>query len=1120
VERSPWEHRLGRTLRVFLLLLAASGLYRIVVVPLVEPLQTAAEGALEPTAEEAAAIRARAESRMAAIGEMFPAGAWERDSPIVLESQEVRLLFKHYHSLPDGRVNLVPCTLVLLPEKRADGEGRTIVMRSPQGAVLEFAEPLDLRQGRLSKLVGGSLRGQITVRGTETVAGAEDDLEIVSRDLQLRGMELRSTEAVQFRYGRSTGSGQGLAITLLPKAGGPGRGSRRTNAAGGESALGGPNIGGIDSVRLEREVRLLLAGIGGDMVPATPAAAAAAAGADPGSAADRVRVRSAGPMTFHPNAGIVLLEDRVEVVREQAASGDATGGTTAATDELSCDALTLALGGTASDDQAAAGRPGGMAVREIEARGAPAVARSRSAGLEVRADRIGYQVSSRRILLDGGQRVSLSARGLDMEAAAIDYVPGDAVGGAGGAGGVAGPGTLLAAGPGWIRTAKGLPEDAAATRDSAVGREREAGGYAVRFSEWLRARPDGEGYVASVTGDAVVTVEGQGSLAAAEIHLWMEADSAGSTSGHGGVSRTPGADGGVSRSPDADGGLSRSPLRAPQGGPGLTGLRPARLLARGEVAVDNPQLAARTDRIELWFRHDAPAVPPGQAAPSGPPPRAAPGGPPARPLEAAARGRFLVSSGLVRGLVVVRGEQQDLEEMSLEGQVHLLEQPSEPTDGQPISIRGDQMQVTRPARSDARAVVSGSPARVVGRDLELDGPLVEFDRGRNRVAVDGAGRLLLPVPAGGGLDQIGFSASPRNAAPAVAGTDRLTVEWSGRMEFDGLTARFVDRVVASGGAATVRATTVDVLFDRRLDLTGTGRTPQSPQVARVNCAGGVRVDTSSRPEGAERSVERLAIRDLSIDRVSGEIIGNGPGRLTSVRLGPPPGPALTEGLPGQTGGRSARDPTARIAGAAGSVGPRGDELSFLGVDFQRGMRGNLHSRLMEFHQRVEAIWGPVADWTDSLDLHAPGGLPPRAVAITSEMLSVAQGQPLPSTAGGGDRPTALELAAAGNVLVEGETFTARSARLSWSEAQDLLVFEGDGRADAQLFRQTTVGGPTSSASAGRILYWRSLNRIDVNDARYLDLDQLNAGSGSMRPPTPPAAGAGRSAAAPPPVGPR
>ena len=91
------------------------------------------------------------------------------------------------------------------------------------------------------------------------------------------------------------------------------------------------------------------------------------------------------------------------------------------------------------------------------------------------------------------------------------------------------------------------------------------------------------------------------------------------------------------------------------------------------------------------------------------------------------------------------------------------------------------------------------------------------------------------------------------------------------------------------------------------------------------------------------------------------------------------------------------------------------------------------------------------------------------------------------------------------MLVEGESFTARSTRLTWSEAKDLLVFEGDGRSDARLFRQTRPGAPPSSASAGKILYWRALERVEVEDARYLDLDQLRGGAPSGLPGARPAA---------------
>ena len=117
------EHRLGRTLRVFLLVLAAAGFHRLVVVPWVEPRIREANESLELSPEEAAAIRARSDRRLASLGDIFPAGAWEREDPIMLESRQMRRLFKQYQALPDGRVNLVPCTLVILPDRNRVGRG-------------------------------------------------------------------------------------------------------------------------------------------------------------------------------------------------------------------------------------------------------------------------------------------------------------------------------------------------------------------------------------------------------------------------------------------------------------------------------------------------------------------------------------------------------------------------------------------------------------------------------------------------------------------------------------------------------------------------------------------------------------------------------------------------------------------------------------------------------------------------------------------------------------------------------------------------------------------------------------------------------------------------------------
>lgn len=1032
------EHRLGRTLRVFLVILATAGFYRLTVMPLVEPRIDETTTALEMTPEEAAAIRARADQRLAALGDIFPEGAWERDEPIVLESRQMRLLFKEYQSLPDGRVNLVPCTLVVLSDRNrvADGSvGRTIVMRAPQGAVLEFDEPLDLRQGRLARLVGGSLRGQVTIRGTPSAPGAEDDIEIVTRDLELDELEISTGETVQFRYGRSSGSGRGLVAVLKPRPGQQG---------GAGDPLGqGPNVGGVDSIRLERDVRMRLEGLEGGLLPGAEAAVvadqpAAQAGA-PGSASPGVPpaaippppvlVSCRGSLCFNVSANVITLEDHVDVLRAMPDGG---------TDQLTCDLLAILLGTDAEGQGDPA--PGGLKPQEIQAKGTPVVVRSTAGELEARAARLGYELATRRILLDGPEPVSLIARGSEMEARKIDYCPGPP----------GDPGSLMAVGPGWIRV-----------------RSENAPPAQARWQQWLRMRPDGTGHVVSIAGDADVTIETRGRLAAAEMHLWLEVvkDAA-------------------------------APPRSAASGPDLSGVKPSRMLARGMVEAETDQVSARTDRLELWFREErSQPAPPAAVAQTPPPPvpvAVAPVAPP--PAAPPRRGRMTATAALVRGLVTLSPRGNDLAEMSMEGQVKVVEEPLPGATKPGIEIAGEQVQLSRPTGFDARAVVSGRPAIVRGQGLDLSGPLIEFDRGRNRVVVDGAGTLALPIPAGGGLDALALAGpAPRPAVGPAAGVDpgKLDVTWRGRLDFDGRTARFSDEVVAATPETTVRAGVIDVVFDEPFDFGGDRRPPggRQPEVARVACGGGVKIESEMIDDAGERSRQRLFVRDLVVERASGDVSGTGPGRLMSTRVGGSPALSLPA-APGAT-------PPVRPVAAAGQA----EQLQYLGVDFQRGLRGNTHRRMMEFHQRVEAIAGPVAGWDDALDPHAAGGLPAGVVAIACDALGVGQAPPLP-----GLQRNTLELAAGGNVLVEGESFTARSARLTWSEAKDLLVFEGDGRSDAQLFRQLKVGAQPSSASAGKILYYRGLNRVDVEDARFLDLDQLGQGPLPQLPAGPPAPG--------------
>ncbi len=173
-----------------------------------------------------------------------------------------------------------------------------------------------------------------------------------------------------------------------------------------------------------------------------------------------------------------------------------------------------------------------------------------------------------------------------------------------------------------------------------------------------------------------------------------------------------------------------------------------------------------------------------------------------------------------------------------------------------------------------------------------------------------------------------------------------------------------------------------------------------------------------------------------------------------------------------------------------------DSLTYLHVTFERGISGDVNRHEVTFADQVKTVYGPVLRWQDKLDPEKPG---PQGIIMSCDQLTVRE---MPSTLRN-DRGT-MEMEALGNTLVEGQAFTARAPRLTYAEAKDLLVFEGNGQTDAELFRQLAPGLPATKASARKIMYWQGSNRAEVDDARHLDLGM--PGGGPSKPPSKGAAG--------------
>jgi len=461
--------------------------------------------------------------------------------------------------------------------------------------------------------------------------------------------------------------------------------------------------------------------------------------------------------------------------------------------------------------------------------------------------------------------------------------------------------------------------------------------------------------------------------------------------------------------------------------------------------------------------------------------------------------------------------------LTLEDGVEFVETQTKLADERPVLVRGDRLHLLDADKPHAAVTVSGRPAHFQGRGLALTGPNINLNRGTNRLWIDAAGRMDLVMDRdleGRPLPQPGL----------------LQICWQEGMTFDGRTARFEEAVTATTPHQQVQTETLEVQFKQPIDFSG-DQIQQQPAVERLVCRGGVFMESLSFDEKdptRQISHEQMQVPDLEINRTSGALTAGGPGWLSSVRpRSDDPLSARTGGLArGASGeGRGARDEGrgARDEGRGARDEGRGardqtrvhqssiinhqssiehDQLMGLHVRFQGSITGNVLKprREMTFHDGVQAAYAAVDSWAATPDVNDPESLGDEGVVMHCDRLSVNEMDEGPGARGQGpgagssisNQQSAIELVADGNTKVEGHAFNARCIRMTYARSKDLLILEGDGRNDAQLFTQQQVGGPTKEFAARKIFYSPKTGRFHAEGARSLQWDQLPTGDPAKR----------------------
>ncbi|QDU91553.1 OstA-like protein [Pirellulimonas nuda] len=1039
--------RIARTLIAFVVLVAAYYAYARLAAPWIEPKVDVyvSQNSFDEAPKEGGAL-GRYQTMLARY---FKSGHWALvGKPKVIRVDRVMLVLDDYEPRDDGRLTLTKFIAVFFPDSYADGQpppGDAVVLEAPGGGWLQFDEPFNPARGRIGNITSAAFPGPITIRSEMKSPGDEDDLLIQTRDLRMNGPEVYTDDRVDVRQGRSTAGGRRMVIRLAQKP---------TGGAG----QNGLKIGGIESMEIFDEVKLALS-VGAiypgekddDRSLTLPVARRPAA--DPAAAAWGAAVAQA-PAARPPAPPVEIscqgsfkfdLVGRVASFRDDVHVWQLN--LTGQSDQLICQELRLHFESDASGKPGAT--PTNLRPQALEAIGQPVKLDSPARGVRVRCDNLRLDIEQQLATLSG--RASISHSTAEVEAPVIRYrhPPKEQP---------SAVGDVWLAGPGSLR----------ATPDGPGGRTIEAQWQAAedgRFAVALTAAPTPEGAAAgppakllSIVGAPRFSGSGIGEVLCQRIDLRLL--------------ETP-ADGpeGPALEIDAKSGLA---------------LLPERLDAAGPLRIDSPRLVGSAGSLVAKFLVDQNA-----AAGGGP---ALGSGRGASPLTAASNqppgsDRFSLTAKQMQLDLSVAGKRIDARGLRCRGDV-VFEQLATAPGPPPLAVRGEVLNVGGLEKTGAATIdVFGSAAgnappqqaaraMILARGLELQSAEVHLDQAAGRMWADGEGDAKV--------------LSDRDLLGGASGPTELNLRWEEGLRFDGSTISVRGNVLGEGPHDWLRCRELTARLSRPVDFRdGGGNGAGKIEIAQVDCVGGVAIDHRTVDPEGQRSHERAKLVSLSINQQTGAIQGAGPGWVRSVHYS---NPEAGLGAPG-----------AAAAPAAGAA-PK-SKLHFLRVDFQQGISGNINDRVLRFHRRVQAIYGPVDAWEQQVELDAQGRGPVGAAQLACEELQVYEDPAMRFAGAGRDaKDTKMELRALGGVRLAGmqdaqTRFEADAEEAVYNQAKDMFVLAGDARRTASLSRTSNPNLPPATVTAQKISYWRDPVAVKVEGLGAGRFDAQPAAT-AARPATP------------------
>ena len=1043
---------LSRYLKTLVGLLLALALYRVTVVPAIEPAVSAPKAIPDY-------------SPMASVSrwwiDFFPDGDWQTDNPQIINTDRGILLSQTWTPIDEKTWRLEPLTMILPHSKSArkaiaDQQSEELlseemwIVSAERGATIHFQEPLDVTGGAKPVVVRGDLEGKIEVTRRALNDSVKDNWRITTYDMRIDRRKLETDQKVSIEWNDSVIEGRELKILL--------RGDLLGSQ--GDSSNWGP-LEELELYHVDRvDMALPPGGIWADMslekLDENPQLRTLPA---------RVQATCRGRFAFDFGRSQASLQNNVRLLHRLG---------NLPPDEFFCERIQFELEPPQRSMTSSTSDASSLRVKSIEATGVDALREMTNARREFVGEKwvnfvsptIGLSVKSKHLKMQlDRNRIELAGRinqpNATQSVVIVNYLGNE----------IRAPNIAYQAAP------KDLPEDQKHLGwlvADGPGELRTAGGEnlrktEVRWQQSFRMKPAPHSPLVQwieLAGNTFVESKQLGFLTSERLEIWL-------------------------RKLDA---TENSLPRTDE----ITGqFQPERIYATGNTVAESPKLRLEVmDSLDLSFLYaNQPAAPSQSSQPDelpladsqgnpmfqwlGPPSaNASPNTANASPEESVedTANPILVKGRDLQASIVSSGKQGWIDNLQMAGPVEIQQRGN--SEGEPEKnswkIVGDQLVMTTDRVGNADVQVDGAPAQIYLADGLLKGKTIRVDQAQNLVWMNDPGEFTVPLSA---LNQQDSSLRWFKAP---------FCKWNGRMQFDGQVCEIRGDIEYEGGFETTssdgpgslasasspnrppsywwlrgRSDILRVNLANRINMED-GADTQEAKIDRIELEDNVNLLASETDrQGNVQSREQINVPLLTIHAADNQVVGTGPGWVKSNYI---------------ASGFSNRGKTQPTAADA-------SELQGMHLRFRDSMVGFFERREVVFDGKIEVGVSPIASWDHQVDLDQLNSLKTDQMLMNCDQLKLYDTTKVnqlynQASLGSVSSSRNWEIKATGNVAFNGMSdsgaFDGTAYQVTYFQSKDFLLIKGDGRTPAHISRDTSRLSRTEQMPGQADLYVHQL----------------------------------------------